>query len=56
MHTRWSDGSGEVRAMANAALERGYEFIAITDHSKGLSIANGLNEAKLSKKRSKLIG
>src|SRR2546430_15801455 len=49
MHTRWSDGSGEVRAMADAALERGYEFIAITDHSKGLSIANGLNEAELSK-------
>ena len=28
---------------------RGYEFIAITDHSKGLSIANGINEAKLKK-------
>ncbi len=49
MHTRWSDGSGEIRAMADAALERGYEYIAITDHSKGLSIANGLNEAMLAK-------
>ena len=49
MHTNWSDGSGEICAMADAAVARGYEFIAITDHSKGLSIANGINEAKLKK-------
>src|SRR5213082_927542 len=49
MHTNWSDGSGDIRAMADAAVARGYEFIAITDHSKGLSIANGINEAKLKK-------
>ncbi len=49
MHTHWSDGSGDIRAMADAAVERGYEFIAITDHSKGLSIANGINEVKLKK-------
>jgi histidinol phosphatase-like PHP family hydrolase len=49
MHTNWSDGSGEIRMMADAAVARGYEFIAITDHSKGLSIANGINEAKLKK-------
>src|SRR5438477_8800304 len=44
MHTNWSDGSSDIRAMAEAAIERGYEYIAITDHSKGLSIANGINE------------
>ena len=49
MHTHWSDGSGDIRAMADAAITRGYEFIAITDHSKGLLIANGINEAKLKK-------
>lgn len=49
MHTRWSDGSGDVRAMAEAAIARGYEYIAITDHSKGLSIANGIDEVKLEK-------
>jgi len=49
MHTHWSDGSGDVRAMADAAVERGYEYIAITDHSKGLSIVNGINEVKLKK-------
>ncbi len=49
MHTNWSDGSGDIRAMAEAATARGYQFIAITDHSKGLSIANGINEVKLKK-------
>jgi len=47
MHTEWSDGSAGIRAMAEAAIARGYEYIAITDHSKGLSIANGIDEAKL---------
>jgi histidinol phosphatase-like PHP family hydrolase len=47
MHTCWSDGSGTVAAMATAARERGYEYIAITDHSKGLKIAGGIDERAL---------
>ncbi len=47
MHTRWSDGSGTVAAMAAAGRERGYEYIAITDHSKGLKIAGGIDERAL---------
>lgn len=47
MHTAWSDGSGSIEEMARAASERGYEFIAITDHSKGLKIAGGINEDQL---------
>jgi histidinol phosphatase-like PHP family hydrolase len=47
MHTRWSDGSGSVEDMARAAAERGYEFIAITDHTKGLKIAGGIDEGQL---------
>jgi histidinol phosphatase-like PHP family hydrolase len=47
MHTEWSDGSASVAEMAAAALERGYEYIAVTDHSKGLKIAGGLDEAEL---------
>ena len=54
MHTNWSDGSGDIRAMAEAAIARGYEYIAITDHSKGLSIANGINEAKLKKQAAEI--
>ena len=47
MHTRWSDGSGTIAEMAEAASERSYEYIAITDHSKGLKIAGGINERDL---------
>jgi histidinol phosphatase-like PHP family hydrolase len=47
MHTTWSDGSATVRDMANAAMERGYEYIAITDHTKGLKIAGGIDEVAL---------
>jgi histidinol phosphatase-like PHP family hydrolase len=47
MHTEWSDGSGSILEMAQAAQARGYEFIAITDHSKGLKIAGGINETEL---------
>jgi histidinol phosphatase-like PHP family hydrolase len=48
MHSQWSDGSGTVREMADAAAELGYDYIAITDHSKGLKIAGGIDEAALS--------
>ncbi len=47
MHTTWSDGEGSIAEMADAAIERGYEYIAITDHSKGLKIAGGINEDQL---------
>ena len=47
MHTVWSDGSGTIAEMAEAANERGYQYIAITDHSKGLKIAGGINETQL---------
>jgi histidinol phosphatase-like PHP family hydrolase len=47
MHTRWSDGSGTVAEMADAAKERSYDYIAITDHSKTLKIAGGIDEREL---------
>jgi histidinol phosphatase-like PHP family hydrolase len=47
MHTNWSDGSAAVREMAEAAVNRSYEYIAITDHSKGLKIAGGIDEKAL---------
>ncbi len=54
MHTQWSDGSAPVRDMADEAIARNYEYIAITDHSKGLSIANGIDEAKLKKQSAEI--
>ena len=47
MHTRWSDGSDTIVGMADAALTHSYEYIAITDHSKGLKIAGGIDERAL---------
>jgi len=47
MHSRWSDGSATIAEMASAAKERSYEYIAITDHSKGLKIAGGIDERAL---------
>jgi histidinol phosphatase-like PHP family hydrolase len=47
MHSRWSDGSGTIAEMADAATNRSYEYIAITDHSKGLKIAGGIDEHEL---------
>jgi DNA polymerase (family X) len=47
IHTKWSDGSHDLEAMVRAARERGYRYIAITDHTKGLGVAHGLDEARL---------
>lgn len=46
MHTTETDGRATLEEMATAAIERGYEYIAITDHSKALAMANGLDEAR----------
>ncbi len=54
MHTHYSDGSGSVREMAEAADARGYEYIAITDHSKGLKIAGGIDEKRLAKQTAEI--
>ncbi len=54
MHTRWSDGSGTVAQMGSAAVKREYEYIAITDHSKGLRIAGGIDERALRQQESEI--
>lgn len=46
MHTTWSDGSAELEQMAKAAKARGYEYIAVTDHSASVRVANGLSEER----------
>jgi DNA polymerase (family 10) len=46
MHTTATDGHNSIREMADAALERGYQYIAITDHSKNLAMTNGLDEVR----------
>jgi DNA polymerase (family X) len=47
MHTTATDGTASIREMIDAAKARGREYIAITDHSKRVSMANGLDAARL---------
>ena len=46
MHTTETDGRATLEEMAEAARERGLEYVAITDHSKALAMANGLDEKR----------
>jgi DNA polymerase (family 10) len=46
IHTTETDGRASLEEMAEAARQKGYEYIAITDHSKSLAMANGLNEKR----------
>lgn len=47
VHSKHSDGSHTIEDLIAAAKERGYEYIALTDHTKGLGVARGLNEEKV---------
>src|SRR6266704_3431757 len=46
MHTVETDGRNTIAEMAEAARERGYKYMAITDHSKNLAFANGLDDKR----------
>jgi DNA polymerase (family 10) len=46
MHTHATDGKNSILEMAEAGIARGYEYIAITDHSKNLAMVNGLDDQR----------
>jgi DNA polymerase (family 10) len=46
MHTTESDGRASIEQMAQAARKKGYEYVAITDHSKAVTVANGMDETR----------
>jgi DNA polymerase (family 10) len=50
-HTLWSDGALSVAEMVDAAKRHGYQFIGISDHTRSLGIANGLDVARLAAQR-----
>lgn len=54
MHSTWSDGAQSIKEMAERAKAKGYEYIAITDHSQYLRVANGLNEKRLRMQREEI--
>ena len=49
MHSTWSDGSATLEEMAKGARGRGYEYMAITDHSVSVRVANGLSDERFRK-------
>lgn len=46
-HSDWSDGSNTIEEMAKAAIEKGYEYLVISDHSKSAFYAKGLSEERI---------
>ena len=54
MHSRYSDGVATIAAMAAAARERGYQYIAVTDHSRSLVIARGLSVEQIKTQRQEI--
>lgn len=54
VHSRYSDGSHDLGELVDAAKARGYEYIAITDHSKGLGIAGGMSIDKVLEQNKKI--
>jgi len=47
VHSNWSDGAQDLEDLAKTSLEKGYRYIAVTDHSKGLGVARGLTEERI---------
>ena len=49
VHSNWSDGTSPIEEIVRAAQKRGYQYVAICDHSKSLKITHGLDESRLAK-------
>jgi DNA polymerase (family X) len=54
VHSDWSDGKNSLQAMVEACIRRGYEYVAITDHSKSLKVANGLTPERVRQQRQQI--
>lgn len=54
VHSRWSDGNNSIEEIALSAKQRGYSYIAITDHSQSLRVARGMSVADLKKKKKEI--
>jgi DNA polymerase (family 10) len=46
MHSTWSDGQATMEEMARACVERGYEYMAVTDHTQAMAMIEGLTPAR----------
>jgi len=50
-HTTWSDGKHSIKEMAEGAMKEGHKYLAITDHSQSLGVANGLSVKRVEQQR-----
>ena len=50
VHSEWSDGAHSIKELAEAAKKKGYEYMAVSDHSESLKVAGGLSGAELKEK------
>ncbi len=55
MHTTYSDGAGSLEEMVRGCIARGYQYMAITDHSKSEIVANGLSEDRLARQHEEVL-
>ncbi|MBO0690996.1 MAG: PHP domain-containing protein [Candidatus Dormibacteraeota bacterium] len=53
-HTTWSDGKFPLEAMVEGARDRGYAYVAITDHSPRITVTNGLDGTRLAAQRAEI--
>ncbi|CAN5552699.1 DNA polymerase/3'-5' exonuclease PolX [soil metagenome] len=53
-HTNWSDGTGTVQQMAEAAHALGFKYLGIGDHSQSLTVANGLTPERVKKQHAEI--
>ena len=49
VHSDWTDGTASIEAMAKGAQAQGYEYVALTDHSRRVTMAHGLDPARLAR-------
>ena len=53
-HTKWNGGANSIEEMANTAINLGYQYLGISDHTKFLKIEHGLDEKKLAEQRKEI--
>ena len=54
MHSNWSDGMNTIEEMVKACIERGYEYMAISDHSQSARVANGLTPERFEEQKKEI--
>ncbi len=47
VHSNWTDGTASIEEMVRAAKAKGYAYVAITDHSRHVTVAHGMDAVRL---------